>query len=240
MAANCPLPHPPPSIALSTVQYRRRSEDTSRGDIDARRRLSLGRRSAGPDSYPGRYHPRQETSSHHHMSTTRHQEDPEELRSIRSEPVLELAAVVFVLFDYEGNIMAAQSQQAGRRGGGESYGGGNGDTRDNPPTNGIVLHDSHMLKSRVTRPGIEPGSPWWEASRLTAQPQRPPARRKSPEKARVRRRETVYWSNYSLAREQQPGTKGGGVWEERGRRAGVGRTAQIIRREEGREDIKKD
>ncbi|KAJ8877830.1 hypothetical protein PR048_022288 [Dryococelus australis] len=33
-----------------------------------------------------------------------------------------------------------------------------------------VRHDSHMRKSGATRPGIEPGSPWWEASRLTAQP----------------------------------------------------------------------
>ncbi|KAJ8870513.1 hypothetical protein PR048_029536 [Dryococelus australis] len=30
----------------------------------------------------------------------------------------------------------------------------------------------------VTRPGIEPGSPWWEASRLTAQRPRPPGRRR--------------------------------------------------------------
>ncbi|KAJ8870437.1 hypothetical protein PR048_029459 [Dryococelus australis] len=50
-----------------------------------------------------------------------------------------------------------------------------GDTRGNPPTNGIVQHDSNMRKSGVTRPGIEPGSPWWEASRLTAQPPRPHA-----------------------------------------------------------------
>ncbi|KAJ8867218.1 hypothetical protein PR048_031016 [Dryococelus australis] len=42
--------------------------------------------------------------------------------------------------------------------------------RENPPTNGIVRHDSHKRKSGVTRPGIEPESPWWEASRLTAQP----------------------------------------------------------------------
>ncbi|KAJ8869202.1 hypothetical protein PR048_030774 [Dryococelus australis] len=39
----------------------------------------------------------------------------------------------------------------------------------NPPTNGIVRHDSHMRESRVTRSGIGLGSPWWEASRLTAQ-----------------------------------------------------------------------
>ncbi|KAJ8871834.1 hypothetical protein PR048_028174 [Dryococelus australis] len=43
-----------------------------------------------------------------------------------------------------------------------------GDPRENPPTNGIVRHDSHMRKSGVTRPGIEPGSPWWEESRLTS------------------------------------------------------------------------
>ncbi|KAJ8888408.1 hypothetical protein PR048_007898 [Dryococelus australis] len=43
------------------------------------------------------------------------------------------------------------------------------DNRENPPTSGIVRHDSHMNRS-----GIEPGSHWWEASRLTAQPPRPP------------------------------------------------------------------
>ncbi|KAJ8889322.1 hypothetical protein PR048_008821 [Dryococelus australis] len=42
---------------------------------------------------------------------------------------------------------------------------GMGDPRENPPTSRIVLHDSHLGKS---------GSPWWEASRLTAQPPRPP------------------------------------------------------------------
>ncbi|KAJ8897133.1 hypothetical protein PR048_002479 [Dryococelus australis] len=46
--------------------------------------------------------------------------------------------------------------------------GETGDPRENPPTSAIVQHDSHLQKSRVTRPGIEPGSPWWEASRLTA------------------------------------------------------------------------
>ncbi|KAJ8867519.1 hypothetical protein PR048_031321 [Dryococelus australis] len=57
-----------------------------------------------------------------------------------------------------------------------SAGGGAGETgdlRENPPTNGIVRHDSHMRESGVIRPGIEPGSPWLEASRLTAQPPRP-------------------------------------------------------------------
>ncbi|KAJ8889722.1 hypothetical protein PR048_009223 [Dryococelus australis] len=47
--------------------------------------------------------------------------------------------------------------------------GETGDPREDPPTNGIVRHDSHMRKSGVTRPGIDPGSPSWEASRLTAQ-----------------------------------------------------------------------
>ncbi|KAJ8889539.1 hypothetical protein PR048_009038 [Dryococelus australis] len=32
--------------------------------------------------------------------------------------------------------------------------------RENPPTNDIVRHDSHTRKSGVTRPGIEPESPW--------------------------------------------------------------------------------
>ncbi|KAJ8897181.1 hypothetical protein PR048_002527 [Dryococelus australis] len=41
-----------------------------------------------------------------------------------------------------------------------------------PWEHGIVRHDSHMRKSGVTRPGIESGSPWWEASRLTAEPPR--------------------------------------------------------------------
>ncbi|KAJ8894534.1 hypothetical protein PR048_007191 [Dryococelus australis] len=48
--------------------------------------------------------------------------------------------------------------------------GETGDPPEDPPTNGIVRHDSHFRKSGVTRPGIEPGSPWWEASALTAQP----------------------------------------------------------------------
>ncbi|KAJ8898186.1 hypothetical protein PR048_003546 [Dryococelus australis] len=39
-------------------------------------------------------------------------------------------------------------------------------------SDGIVRRDSHIRKSGVTRPGIEPESPWWEASRLTAQPPR--------------------------------------------------------------------
>ncbi|KAJ8880288.1 hypothetical protein PR048_016754 [Dryococelus australis] len=37
-----------------------------------------------------------------------------------------------------------------------------GDSRENPSTNGIIRHDSHMRKSGLTRLGIEPGSPWWE------------------------------------------------------------------------------
>ncbi|KAJ8869207.1 hypothetical protein PR048_030779 [Dryococelus australis] len=40
----------------------------------------------------------------------------------------------------------------------------------NSLTCGIVLHDSHLRKSGVNRPGIEPGSSWCEASNLTAQP----------------------------------------------------------------------
>ncbi|KAJ8887308.1 hypothetical protein PR048_013523 [Dryococelus australis] len=40
--------------------------------------------------------------------------------------------------------------------------GETGDPRENPPTNGIVRHDSHLGKSGDLRPGIESGSPWWE------------------------------------------------------------------------------
>ncbi|KAJ8890229.1 hypothetical protein PR048_009737 [Dryococelus australis] len=57
------------------------------------------------------------------------------------------------------------SRSAGMKGRGKT-----GYPRENPPTNGIVRHDSHMRESRVTRQGIEPGTPWWEASSLTAQP----------------------------------------------------------------------
>ncbi|KAJ8870505.1 hypothetical protein PR048_029528 [Dryococelus australis] len=41
-------------------------------------------------------------------------------------------------------------------------------------TETIVRHDSHVRKSACSDlAGIEPGLPWWEASRLTAQPPRP-------------------------------------------------------------------
>ncbi|KAJ8874343.1 hypothetical protein PR048_025189 [Dryococelus australis] len=45
-----------------------------------------------------------------------------------------------------------------------------GETGDsgNPPTNGIVQHDSHLRKSGVKRPGVEPVSSWWEARSLVA------------------------------------------------------------------------
>ncbi|KAJ8888170.1 hypothetical protein PR048_007657 [Dryococelus australis] len=52
--------------------------------------------------------------------------------------------------------------------------GGGGVPRENPPTSGIVQARSQLAKNpRVARPGIEPGSPWWEAGSLTDQPQRP-------------------------------------------------------------------
>ncbi|KAJ8895977.1 hypothetical protein PR048_001318 [Dryococelus australis] len=46
--------------------------------------------------------------------------------------------------------------------------GETGDSRENPPTSGIVRHYSHL-------PEIEPGLPWWEASVLIAQPPWPQA-----------------------------------------------------------------
>ncbi|KAJ8893909.1 hypothetical protein PR048_006510 [Dryococelus australis] len=57
-------------------------------------------------------------------------------------------------------VIEASMEQRRNEGAGET-----GNPRENPPTN-----DSSMRKSGVTRPGIEPGSPWREASRLTAQP----------------------------------------------------------------------
>ncbi|KAJ8877502.1 hypothetical protein PR048_021957 [Dryococelus australis] len=47
----------------------------------------------------------------------------------------------------------------------EGKGRETGDLRENPPTNGIVLHNSRMRKSGVTRPGIQPGSPCGWANR---------------------------------------------------------------------------
>ncbi|KAJ8883236.1 hypothetical protein PR048_015076 [Dryococelus australis] len=44
--------------------------------------------------------------------------------------------------------------------------GETGETRENPPTSGIVRYDSHLRKSVVTRPGIEPGTPWRENRRV--------------------------------------------------------------------------
>ncbi|KAJ8882585.1 hypothetical protein PR048_014396 [Dryococelus australis] len=63
-------------------------------------------------------------------------------------------------------IEASMEQHRNERAGETGY------PRENPPTNGIVWHDSHMQKSGVTRPGVEPISLWWEANRLTAQPPR--------------------------------------------------------------------
>ncbi|KAJ8894383.1 hypothetical protein PR048_007034 [Dryococelus australis] len=55
----------------------------------------------------------------------------------------------------------------------ECKGGGNGRSPRKPADNGIVRQgDFHMRKSGVTRPGIEPGSPWWEASREAILPTR--------------------------------------------------------------------
>ncbi|KAJ8894792.1 hypothetical protein PR048_000099 [Dryococelus australis] len=65
-----------------------------------------------------------------------------------------------------------------------------GDPRDNPGTSGIVRHDSHVRESGVARPGIEPGSPWREASRLTAQPPRPPGKKKLKTYLEPRMRQT--------------------------------------------------
>ncbi|KAJ8891477.1 hypothetical protein PR048_004005 [Dryococelus australis] len=45
----------------------------------------------------------------------------------------------------------------------EKYGGG--DPRENPPTSGILRHETRLRQYGENRPGIEPGLTWWEASR---------------------------------------------------------------------------
>ncbi|KAJ8871881.1 hypothetical protein PR048_028221 [Dryococelus australis] len=45
-----------------------------------------------------------------------------------------------------------------------------GDPRENLLTSSIVQHDFHLQKFGANRPEIEPSSPWWEASSLTAPP----------------------------------------------------------------------
>ncbi|KAJ8897649.1 hypothetical protein PR048_002998, partial [Dryococelus australis] len=97
-----------------------------------------------------------------------------------------------------------------------------GDPREDPQTNGIVRHDSHMRESGVTRPGIEPGSPWWEVSRVTAQPPWPlcsgagmigGGKRKIPEKIRrpTASSGTIPTSENPVTR---PGIEPGSPWRE--------------------------
>ncbi|KAJ8877924.1 hypothetical protein PR048_022383 [Dryococelus australis] len=62
-------------------------------------------------------------------------------------------------------LRAAQiSALAGMKGRGET-----GDPREKPPTHGTIP----TCENPVTRPRIEPGSPWWKASVLIAHPLRP-------------------------------------------------------------------
>ncbi|KAJ8866083.1 hypothetical protein PR048_033607 [Dryococelus australis] len=81
------------------------------------------------------------------------------------------------------NLLALKTMRKFERldiGGLRADGGEGGGDRKIPEkttsTSGIVRpHDTHARQSGSwPRPGIEPGSPWWEASRLTAQPPRPP------------------------------------------------------------------
>ncbi|KAJ8876759.1 hypothetical protein PR048_021206 [Dryococelus australis] len=82
-----------------------------------------------------------------------------------------------------GRHMVAQPLEQNERVGGEIWAGQRGfesrcwrlrvgetgGTRENQLTSGIPTCEI----PGVTRPGIEPSSPWWEVSRLTAQPPRP-------------------------------------------------------------------
>ncbi|KAJ8866800.1 hypothetical protein PR048_032661, partial [Dryococelus australis] len=86
--------------------------------------------------------------------------------------------------EWGGTVIEVSMEQRRNEGTGEA-----GYFRENQPTNGIVQHDSHMRKSGLTPPGIKPGSPWWEANRLTAQPPWP--------------REIAYVKQYQSARDMK-------------------------------------
>ncbi|KAJ8881258.1 hypothetical protein PR048_017734 [Dryococelus australis] len=62
-----------------------------------------------------------------------------------------------------------------------------GHPRENPPTSGIVRHDSRMQKYRATPPGLEPSSPWWEASSMTTMSPQPRVQRKNGQGSAPRR-----------------------------------------------------
>ncbi|KAJ8871876.1 hypothetical protein PR048_028216 [Dryococelus australis] len=55
----------------------------------------------------------------------------------------------------------------------EARAGKMGDPGENPSTSGIIRHNSYMRKSGGHPPGVELGSPRWEASSLTTMPSRP-------------------------------------------------------------------
>ncbi|KAJ8888034.1 hypothetical protein PR048_007519 [Dryococelus australis] len=55
----------------------------------------------------------------------------------------------------------------------ECNGGGKGEIPEKTRPPMASSGTSPPCENPMTRPGIEPGSPWWEASELTAQPQRP-------------------------------------------------------------------
>ncbi|KAJ8874131.1 hypothetical protein PR048_024973 [Dryococelus australis] len=83
----------------------------------------------------------------------------------RASEKMWMALDIEILRADEGEDVSMEQRHAGMKGAGET-----GDPRENPLTNGIVRHDSHMRKFGVARLGIEPGSHWWEASRLIARP----------------------------------------------------------------------
>ncbi|KAJ8872393.1 hypothetical protein PR048_025997 [Dryococelus australis] len=88
-----------------------------------------------------------------------------------SEPIADLQGSKNKKWKYEwllplcGPVVTEHRLCWGRR---NEISGGTGDIREYPPLQ--VRNDSHLQKSGVNRPGIEPGSSRWEASRLTAQP----------------------------------------------------------------------
>ncbi|KAJ8867214.1 hypothetical protein PR048_031009 [Dryococelus australis] len=88
--------------------------------------------------------------------------------------------------------------------------GETGDPRENPPTSGIIPHNSHWPKCGMNRPGIEPGSLWWEASSLTAQPPWRFSQRSS--EVKMERRRNAWVGETGGVRENPP--TGGIVWHD--------------------------
>ncbi|KAJ8867857.1 hypothetical protein PR048_031662 [Dryococelus australis] len=152
------------------------TEPMSECTVDKRERLAAEGRKYGRESAGNRVSKQAKLfandpspPAHKHVDgVVRHPPQGDEYRVTRS---LHLAPQITAVFQPQcvharRAVNNTQYSSAGKKGGG----GNTGDSRENPSTNGIVRHVPTCENPGVTRPAIEPGSPWWEASRLTTQP----------------------------------------------------------------------